>query len=92
MDELHIAGLVVRTAPQLLNAIAEQLCGLAGARIHGTSEHGKLVVTLEASCGEEMSQQIARIQRMSGVYSAALVYQCADRLDVMNEEVSHAST
>jgi nitrate reductase NapD len=37
-----------------------------------------------------MSQRVMDIQRMDGVFSAALVYQCADRLAVMNEELPNA--
>ena len=34
-----------------------------------------------------MMSQVAAIQRTDGVLSAALVYQCADSLDAMNEEM-----
>jgi nitrate reductase NapD len=33
---------------------------------------------------------VSSIQRIDGVLSAALVYQCADSLDAMNEEIPHA--
>jgi nitrate reductase NapD len=47
-------------------------------------------VTLEAPSSEEMTQSVSNIQRIDGVLSAALVYQCADTLDAMNEEISDA--
>jgi len=37
-----------------------------------------------------MTRAVACIQRIDGVLSAALVYQCADSLDAMNEEISDA--
>ena len=37
-----------------------------------------------------MTAAVASIQRLDGVLSAALVYQCADSLDAMNEEIADA--
>ena len=63
---------------------------IPGAEVHATSPTGKLVVTLEASTADEMMSKLACIQRTDGVLSAALVYQCVDSLDAMNEEISDA--
>jgi len=89
-EELHIASMVVHAPPARLARVSDQIKNIAGACIHGASDIGKLVVTLETSSAEEMSQRVMDIQRMDGVFSAALVYQCADRLDVMNEELPNA--
>ena len=89
-DELHIASLVVHAAPSRLDAIAEAIAALPGARVHAASASGKLVVTLEAPTAAEITATIAGIQRLDGVLSATLVYQCADSLDAMNEEISDA--
>ena len=63
---------------------------MAGARVHASSNRGKLVVTLEAHDAAAMSQRVSDIQHLDGVLSAALVYQCADSLDAMNEEIADA--
>ncbi len=89
-EELHIASLVVHSLPARLGDIAAEVAGIPGACVHGASETGKLVVTLEAASSEELSQRFARIQRMDGVFSAALVYQCSDTLETMNEELPNA--
>ena len=88
--ELHIASLVVHAAPRRLDGIAEAVATLPGALVHAASANGKLVVTLEAATAEELTQSVAQIQRLDGVLSAALVYQCADSLEAMNEEISDA--
>jgi nitrate reductase NapD len=88
--ELHIASLVVHAAPKRIDQVAEVVAAMSGAFIHATSGKGKLVVTLEADTAEAMTQSVSLIQRIDGVLSAALVYQCTDSLDVMNEEVSDA--
>lgn len=88
--ELHIASLVVHAAPSRLDSIAEAIAALPGAQVHAASASGKLVVTMEASTAAEITAAIAGIQRLDGVLSATLVYQCADSLDAMNEEISDA--
>jgi nitrate reductase NapD len=89
-EELHIASLVVHTTPRRMAPVAAAISGLPDALVHAMSANGKLVVTLEARTAEAMSALVARIQHVDGVLSAALVYQCADSLEAMNEEISDA--
>lgn len=86
-EELHIASLVVHAAPARAQRVEAAISTMPGARVHATAANGKLVVTLEASTAEGMTAQVAAIQHLDGVLSAALVYQCADSLDVMNQEM-----
>ena len=89
-DELHIASLVIHSTPKRLQRVSEALAAVPGACIHATSPAGKLVVTLEASTADEMAMRVSAIQCVDGVLSAALVYQCADSLAAMNEELLDA--
>lgn len=91
-EELHIASLVVHTALTRLNDVVGEITSLPGACVHGKSEVGKLVVTFEAGSAEGITGLMSTVQRMDGVLSAALVYQCADRLEAMNEELPDAQT
>ena len=86
-EELHIASLVVHSTPRRLQRVSEAIATIPGAQVHATAPSGKLVVTLEAGNADEMMSKVAGIQRTDGVLSAALVYQCADSLDAMNEEI-----
>ena len=63
---------------------------MPGAQVHATSPSGKLVVTLDADSADEMLARVNGIQRIDGVLSAALVYQYADTLEAMNEEIRDA--
>ena len=90
LEELHIASLVVHSTPQRLGSVAAVIASLPGALVHASSATGKVVVTLEVPTAEAMSQQVSTIQHIDGVLSAVLVYQCADNLDTMNEEVADA--
>ena len=85
--ELHIASLIVHSAVSHMGRVADDIAAIPGAQVHASSPTGKLVVTLEASNGEEMMTKVTGIQRTRGVLSAALVYQSADTLDAMNQEL-----
>ena len=88
--ELHIASLVVHAAPARLASVRRAMHDLAGVEVHAASPQGKLVVTLEQPSAEAMTGAIVEIQRLPGVLAAAIVYQCADTLDAMNEEIPDA--
>jgi len=88
--ELHITSLVVHSTPKRVQGVSELIAAMPGATVHAASPAGKLVVTLEAGTADEILSQVNGIQRTDGVLSAALVYQCADSLDAMNEEIADA--
>ena len=87
LNELHITSLVVHSTPMRVKQVSEAIASIPGAIVHVTSGSGKLVVTLETDTASEMMNTITGIQRVDGVLSAALVYQTADSLDAMNEEI-----
>ena len=93
IEELHIASLVVHAAPARLGEVgAGARAACDGARVHASSPAGKLVVTLEQPSAAAMTDAVlAHPAAFDGVLSAALVYQCADTLQAMNEEIPDAS-
>lgn len=90
LEELHIASLVVHATPRRRQSVAESVAALPGAVVHAASDNGKLVVTLEAPTADAVTTLVSAIQHLDGVLSAALVYQCADSLEAMNEEIPDA--
>lgn len=86
--EIHIAGVVVHVAPQRLTLAGAAIAALPGAAVHATNPQGKLVVTLEAESSAQILAQLEAAQRIEGVLSAVLVYQHAESVESMNEEVS----
>ena len=86
-EELHITSLVVHAAPSRVAKVSAQIATMPGAEVHAVSETGKLVVTIEASSRGSVMDAVTAIQCIDGVLSAALVYQHADSLESMNEEV-----
>lgn len=86
-EELHISSLVVHSTPKRAALVADLIAAIDGAQVHASSPSGKLVVTLEASTTDEMMSKVTRIQQTDGVLSAALVYECVDSLEAMNEVI-----
>ncbi|MDM0029749.1 chaperone NapD [Variovorax saccharolyticus] len=89
-DEVHISSLVVHATPKRLQRIEAVIALMPGARVYGSSPNGKLVVTLDADSADQMLARVSAIQRTDGVLSAALVYQYADTVEAMNEEIPDA--
>jgi nitrate reductase NapD len=88
--ELHIASLVVHALPARLAAVQQALGDVQGAEIHAASPEGKLVVTLEQPSADAMTDAVVAVQRLPGVLAATLVWQGADTLEAMNEEIPDA--
>ena len=72
--EIHISSLVVHGRPRGIASIEAAIGGLGGAEVHGASEQGKLVVTLETISEVETLKRIDAINRIEGVLSVALVF------------------
>jgi nitrate reductase NapD len=89
-EELHISSLVVHSTPKRVLPVSGVIAAIEGAQIHATTSSGKLIVTLEASTADEMLSKVTCIQRTDGVLSAALVYECVDTLQAMNEVIPDA--
>ncbi|MEC5384951.1 chaperone NapD [Uliginosibacterium sp. H3] len=87
--ELHIAGVVVHVVPLHLARTHAAMSRMEGVCIHASTPTGKIVVTLETPGEGPMMVLLGEIQQLPGVISAALVYQHADTLDAMNEELSN---
>lgn len=80
----------MHSTPCRLERVAGAIAAMPGALVHASSASGKLVVTLEAPTSDAMTRSVLAVQHLDGVLSAALVYQCADKLDAMNEEIADA--
>lgn len=74
-SEMHIASVVVQAQPRLLDDVASAIRDLPNARIHGRSDAGKLVVTLDGSTADDILDQVRAMQQLRGVVNVALVYQ-----------------
>ncbi len=75
MSEFNICGVVVHTRPELLDGVQSALTEMPGVEVHGRSDDGRLVVTVEDSPEHSCADTLGALHRVAGVVSASLVYQ-----------------
>jgi len=86
-QEVHIAGMVVFTLPAQLDAVASCIRSIPSATIHGSSPDGKIVVTLETESTRRTLDYMDAMRALPGVVNVALVYQHAEPLDALEQEI-----
>jgi nitrate reductase NapD len=75
---MHIAGVVVQTRPEHLDAVATRLDAIAGVELHATHPAGRLVVTIERDDRAAVAEALTRLHTLDGVLSACMVYEQSD--------------
>ena len=86
-QELHIAGIVVFAAHDRVDAVSACIRALPGATIHAASADGKLVVTLETDSTKRTLDYMDAMRALPGVADVALVYQHAEPLAALEQEI-----
>lgn len=71
---MNIGGVLVRAFPDRVEQVREQLVRFAGVEVHGASDDGRMVVTMERETAGELSDLLTRMHDVPGVLSAAVVY------------------
>ena len=77
---MKIAGIVVYSLPEHLDAVQIRLEHMPGVEVHGISDRGKLVVTVEHDEHFEISDSINEISAMEGVINTSMVYQHSENI------------
>ena len=75
MSEFNVCGVVVHARPEQLDEVQATLAGMPGVEVHGRSDDGRLVVTVEDSPEHACADTLGAVHRVAGVVSASLVYQ-----------------
>jgi nitrate reductase NapD len=71
---MNICSLVVHARPEHLGGVQARLQAIPGVEIHGRSDDGKLVVTVE-DAGEYLAAETTMaINNLDGVINAVLIY------------------
>jgi nitrate reductase NapD len=74
MTTLNISGIIVHAAPDRIDEVRDSLTAIPGVEVHGASELGKMVVTLEKRGDQETADTFQQISQLPGVLSSAMVY------------------
>ena len=86
-EEIHIAGVIVHATPEALDSVGREAVRLPGTRIHAAEPDGRMVVTLETDSTRRTLDYMDALRALPGVLNVALVYQHAEAVEAMNEEV-----
>ena len=73
-EELHISSFLVHARSDAVDRVAAAMAALDGVEVHGRSEAGKIVVTLESPGERAIVECLAAIRELPGVLSAVLVF------------------
>ena len=87
-QEIHIAGVVVYTQPPHFDSVSACIDAVPGADVCASDGKGKLVVTLETESTKRTLDIMDAIRALPGVLDVALVYQHAEPLAALDQEVS----
>jgi periplasmic nitrate reductase NapD len=71
---MNISGVLVHANPIKIDAIRQSLVEFDGVEIHGESDDGRLVVTIEDIGDQQAADTMLAVHRLEGVLSATLVY------------------
>lgn len=86
-EEVHIGGVIVYCRPDRIDATKASIASLPGAEVHAGSPDGKLVLTLETDGMRRTLDCMDAIRALPGVLDVCLVYQHAEPLSAMEQEV-----
>ena len=83
---MNICSVVVHARPENMAVVQANLEGLPGVEVHGGSQEGKLIVTVEDTGNSSMSETVSRFNDVDGVINAVMIYHYGGDED-MDEEV-----
>lgn len=86
-QEVHIAGIVVFVQPDRIDAVTANIGAIPGATIYAASKDGKIVVTLETESTKRTLDCMDAMRALPGVADVALVYQHAEPLSELEQEI-----
>ncbi|WP_332675570.1 chaperone NapD [Aromatoleum sp.] len=86
--EIHIAGILVQVRRAACAGIADAVRAMPGLEVPSVAD-GRLVVVAECATAAEVVDRIDRIRALPGVLNVALVYQHAESVGAMEEEMSN---
>ena len=71
---MNISSIIVSAQPGRASAVSSALARTAGVEIHGATEDGRLIVTIETEGDHETVGIFDQINAMTGVMSVSMVY------------------
>jgi nitrate reductase NapD len=85
--DVHIAGVLVHSRPLYLMQVHHAIDALDAAEVFQSSAEGKIVVVIEAPSGRQVLDVLDIIRSFAGVLNVSLVYQHAEPMSSMQQEL-----
>jgi nitrate reductase NapD len=86
-SDAHIAGIVVYARSTEAAAVAAQIRALPCATVFASAPDGKIVVTLETDGTRRTLAYMDAIRALDGVLDVAMVYQHAEPVSALDQEI-----
>ena len=83
-DVMSICGVMVHVLPEKMPEVEPRLLEISGLEIHGVSDDGKMVITVESNNYKDTGSRITDLQKIKGVLSASMIYQHTEELRADN--------
>jgi nitrate reductase NapD len=85
---MNVSSIIVRTTPEHINEVKEQINSLDRCEVHFTDSNGKIVATIEGDNISGQMEDLKLIQGIPFVYNAAVSYlYCEDELTNAMDEI-----
>jgi len=84
MSKYNICSALVHAKLELINSVKQALESQQGVEVHGETEDGRLIVTIEDEVRKNVGERIMAFYEIPGVLSASMIYQFSD--DEFNEQ------
>lgn len=85
---MNICSMVVNARPEEAKAVSGRLEQMDGVEVHGVSDEGKIIVTVERDERSLQSEAMMQMQDVEGVITTALVYEYHGEPEAALKEVS----
>lgn len=85
--DIHIASVFVHSRPASLVQVQAAIDALESAEVFRSSAEGKIVVVLEAPSAKAVLDTIDEIRALAGVLNVSLVYQHAEPVSSLQQEI-----
>ncbi len=82
MSEYNLCSLLVHAQADKSEQVKHHLQQQDGVEVHADTGDGRLIVTIEAQSRHGIADQMMDVQKMHGVYSAAMIYQFSDDIEL----------
>ena len=71
---MDISGVIVRSYPDQIQSVSNELIKIEGVEVHGNNDDGRIVITVEQESAGQLSDMLTHMQDLPGVLSTSMIY------------------